>query len=427
LVDWLSQRNMGHLAGKDIYRKLGTKIDNLTMRAPWNDTFHAILKELYSPEEAEVAARMPYGLPTIDGVSRAVGFERSRVRKILDSLCAKGLVMDLWINGEYRYTLSPMVIGIFEFTMMRTGENLNTKEWARLFHSYLSGNEAFYKANFSSGEKVSPLRTLPHEEVIDQSAYVEILDHDKAADIIEGHKKFSIGICSCRHEKLHAGTKKCNVPLDTCSTFGDAAEYMVRRGFAKPVSRAEMLDNLARAKDLGLVICADNVRQDISFLCFCCGCCCNVMLGISRFGYPGVVVTSNFIAQINQSICSECGTCEAACPIQAVTQGADGATEVNRNLCIGCGVCGLTCQTGAMSLIPREHRTLLPEDTFERVILQSLEKGTLQNLFFPEPERLTHKFMRAFVGGFLRLSPVKKALMADSLRSSFLEFMRRGA
>jgi len=37
---------MGHLVGKDIYRKLGKKIDNRTLRAPWNDTLFAIVKEI---------------------------------------------------------------------------------------------------------------------------------------------------------------------------------------------------------------------------------------------------------------------------------------------------------------------------------------------------------------------------------------------
>ena len=37
---------MGHLVDKDIYRKLGKKIDNRTLRAPWNDTLFAILKEI---------------------------------------------------------------------------------------------------------------------------------------------------------------------------------------------------------------------------------------------------------------------------------------------------------------------------------------------------------------------------------------------
>ncbi len=53
---------------------------------------------------------------------------------------------------------------------------------------------------------------------------------------------------------LHLDLKKCNVPLDTCSSFGYAAEYTIRRGLAREVSRGEMLENLARSKELGLVL-----------------------------------------------------------------------------------------------------------------------------------------------------------------------------
>lgn len=45
---------MGHTNGKDIYRNLGKKIDNLTIRAPWSEALCSILKELYSTEEADI-------------------------------------------------------------------------------------------------------------------------------------------------------------------------------------------------------------------------------------------------------------------------------------------------------------------------------------------------------------------------------------
>jgi len=80
-----------------------------------------------------------------------------------------------------------------------------------------------------------------------------------------------------------------------------------------------------------------------------------------------------------------------------------------------------------MTLRRRPQRVLLPESTFEKVILQALEAGTLQNLLFAEPERLSHQFMRAFVGAFLRLSPVKKALVGETLRSRFLGALKSGS
>jgi hypothetical protein len=70
---------------------------------------------------------------------------------------------------------------------------------------------------------------------------------------------------------------------------------------------------------------------------------------------------------------------------------------------------------------------LHPETTFERVILQCLERGTLQYQLFDNPASTTHAFARALLGGFLRLPPVKRALMSDALRSRFLDALRGAA
>jgi len=416
---------MGHLVGKDLYRALGRKIDGLEARTPWNQTFYAILRELYTAEEAELVVRMPYGLATLDEIVRVTGQDSATVEPLLKGLAEKGLVMDVFVGDGYRYAISALVIGIFELTMMRTRGELNMKEWAGLFRDYFADPDTFYKSNFGRGQRVSPLRALPHDGTVSDDQYVEVLDYEKASAIVDGAKKFAIGICSCRHEKLHTGEKRCQVPLETCSTFGPGVDTMVRHGFGREVSKTEMQENLARSRELGLVLCADNVKKDVSFICHCCGCCCNVLLGISKLGYPGVLVTSNYMAHRDPEVCTECDTCVESCAIGAIAAGNGGGPEVDEQLCVGCGVCALKCDSGAMRLVKRPQRVLHPEDTFERIILQYLEQGNLQNLMFSNPQSRTHGFMRAFVGGFLRLPPVKKALLSDRLRSSFLQFMRR--
>jgi len=423
---------MGHLDGKKLYRKLGRKIDSLPTRAPWNETFYEILKELYSKKEADVVVKMPYGLSNFDRVAQATKYERSELQKILEGLCSKGLVMDLWIKDKYRYMPSPIAVGIFEFTMMRTGESVDSKKMARLFHEYMHGeNGGFWAANAGKGKKVSFLRALPHEDAISPSEYTQVLDYEKATSTIESSKKFSIGICSCRHEKLHLGEKTCDVPLEKCSSFDLAADHLIRRDLAKEVSKSEMLENLAQSIEMGLVLCADNVKRRVAYMCHCCKDCCTLLVGIRKFGYPNIVVTSSFIAKNDPDTCLGCGKCAKACPINAIqmvpienprTKKKKDAV-IDTSICLGCGVCALNCSEGAVSLVKREERVLHPETTFERVILQSLERGTLQNVIYRNPQSITQKFMRGFVGGFLRLPPVKAALMSDMLRSSFLNAM----
>ena len=422
---------MGHLVGKDIYKQLGDKIDKQMIRAPYNDTLYEILKELYTEEEANTVVNMPLSLSTAKKISSILKMNELKLIPVLEKLCQKGLVIDLKLKGKYYYTPSPFVIGIFEFTMMRLDKNVNLKKMSGLFHEYFESNEFIY-SNFGNKQRISIVRALPYEQTVSKEDVCEILDFEKAEKIIDYHNTFAIGICSCRHQELHLGTKECNVPLEMCSSFGVGAQYLIRNNLGKEVSKEEMMANITKAKELGLILSADNVKQTAGFICCCCGCCCHLLSGIKKYGYPGIVVTSNFIAKVNKNDCSGCGLCEKACPIDVIKMEKDDKinnkkkqfSKIDETLCLGCGVCALKCKKGYLKLQKRKSRVLYPETFFERLFLQSLERDVLQYYIFDNPESSTQKVLRYFVGGFLKLPPVKKAMMSDSFRSRFLTSIR---
>ena len=74
---------MGHIDGKKLYRKLGKKVDNLPMRAPWNETFYEVLKEIYTEEEADLVVKMPYGLSDFDRVAQLTNYESPKLKRCL--------------------------------------------------------------------------------------------------------------------------------------------------------------------------------------------------------------------------------------------------------------------------------------------------------------------------------------------------------
>ena len=425
---------MGHLVAKDVYGALGAKIDGLPMRTPQTETFYQLLRALYSAEEAELVVKMPFTLSTIDRIAAVTGIERTALETRLPALCDKGLVVDVLLSDGYRYMPAPYAIGFFEFTMMRMGDSEpDLGKVAKLFSDYFHEG-GFYAANYRDGQQVTVMRAVPHLE--DLGDHVEILDYEKVEWIIDQHEHFAVGVCSCRHKKHHAGEQVCKVPLETCTSFGRAADYLVRHHMAREISRSEMRDIAQRSRDLKLVFSADNVRQQPAFLCHCCGCCCDVMEGINRHGYPNAIVSSTLLPRVVMEDCNGCQKCGRACHVSAITMVPDAMQAgtkrmfkpvINADLCIGCGVCGLVCDPDAIKMEKRPQHVIHPETTFERVILQCLERGTLQNHLFDEPERVSHKVMRGIVGGFLRLSPIKKALMSDALRSRFLAAMAAGA
>jgi len=75
--------------------------------------------------------------------------------------------------------------------MMRTGGGVDSKSLARLFNQYLTADHGvLFARNARNDSKVSVIRALPHWDAIDPSEYMEVLDYEKAASIIESSEKF---------------------------------------------------------------------------------------------------------------------------------------------------------------------------------------------------------------------------------------------
>ena len=52
--------------------------------------------------------------------------------------------------------------------------------------------------------------------------------------------------------------------------------------------------------------------------------------------------------------CISCGSCEAECPVSAISEG-DGKYEINADACIDCGACAAQCPVGAISEADSTH------------------------------------------------------------------------
>ena len=76
---------------------------------------------------------------------------------------------------------------------------------------------------------------------------------------------------------------------------------------------------LQRAMEHNLVQFGENVREQVSFICNCCGCCCEAMLAAKRFAVLNPIATTNFLPEIDEH------NAAAAASAWSLSGGGDGA------------------------------------------------------------------------------------------------------
>jgi Pyruvate/2-oxoacid:ferredoxin oxidoreductase delta subunit len=411
---------MGHVRnGHGVYGRLQERLDRFPIGAPPAEALFEILKRLYTEEEAEIACRMPIRFTKLGGIARRTGRSPDTLHPVLERMAEKGLVMDFEHKGKVEYILSPTVLGFFEFAFMRTRDDIPQKEIARYMVEYAHDRPDFARSVFAG--KIQGGRTLVHENAVAPEDATRILDHESADRIVQEAKARAVSLCYCRHIMEHEG-RTCEQPREVCTTFNAAADFLVRRGLARMISREETQDIFAATREAGLVHIGDNVKRRPAFVCHCCGCCCAMLSAINRFKMFDAVITSPFLAAINAGECVGCGLCAEKCPIAAIEvrgEGTEAKAAVSGDICLGCGVCKPACATGALSMEPRKERVVVPETAWHRAVLMAIERGKFQNLLFDDFERLDHAALRVITRIVVGLPPVKKALLAEQVRSRF--------
>jgi ferredoxin len=180
-----------------------------------------------------------------------------------------------------------------------------------------------------------------------------------------------------------------------------------------------------------MVHVADNVKNNVSYLCHCCGCCCGQLKGISVHGIRNAVHTSNFLAAVDGEKCKACARCVKACPVMAIdikpmSFGAATA-RIDEELCLGCGVCSVACKNKAVSMKARPKRIFTPEDNIERLIRAAVERGTVHHMLFDDPDSVTSRGMNLALGALLSLPLTKRLLAVEQIRSTFVKTIVNGA
>jgi NAD-dependent dihydropyrimidine dehydrogenase PreA subunit len=417
---------MAHDIHHTPYHGLVERLNRFPQGAPPSDLLFRILAMLFSQKEAELAALLPIWPFSAKKAAKVWGMDIASARKILEGLADRAILVDIEQDGEMLYCLPPPMAGFFEFSLMRVRGDLDQKVLSELFYRYINEEEEFIRALFVEGE-TSLGRVFVQEAALSEENALHVLDYERASEVVRSAEAIGIGVCYCRHKMTHVG-KACSAPLNICMTFNTTAASLTRHGYARRVDVPECLDLLAEAQSRNLVQFGENVQRRVNFICNCCGCCCEAMLAVKRFGFTRTI-HSNFIAAVRETECLGCGQCVSVCPVGAVdlrpwAGGPDQGEEVagiDREVCLGCGVCVRNCPNGAIFLDSRPERALTPLNTTHRTVAMALERGTLQHLVFDNQVMFGHRALAALLGAILNLPPVKRAAASRQLKSRYLE------
>ena len=309
-----------------------------------------ILKRLFTEEEAELTTFLTIRPERAQSIAIRAGKDLVELEDKLEVMAKKGLIFRSRRDNKTLYNAAPFMIGLYEYSV-----NKIDKELAQLFKEYYhtAGLEEIGASNIP-GFKVIPL-----EETIQTET--TLFPYQMLEESIRNARVIAVTDCVCRKESqlLNEG---CKHPMETCLSFGVAAEYYIETNLGRKITSKEAIQIIKEADEAGLVHAGANSKH-LSNICNCCPCCCVSMKGITQFGQDKQkFMNALFESIIDEEVCVACGNCVERCPVKAIT--IEDIAIVNRDLCLGCGLCASVCPEEAISLKLREDG----EEPFNRVL-----------------------------------------------------------
>jgi len=350
-----------------VYEKLRERLDMFPQGFPKTESGVEleILQHLFTPKEAELMLFLRPYPEAVTVVAERMDRDQKELGEILYSMSKRGLILRFKASEEEAYYfLAPWMVGIWEFQL-----NNLSQENIKLYERYYE--EGFVPSKKDS--KTAGFRVIPIEKEIQGST--EIQPYEKVSEIIESNTRFAVADCICRKEARMMG-EGCDKLLESCMSFGVAADYYIENGLGREISKDEAGEVLLKAEESGLVhFSMNHASGGKVFICNCCGCCCKALANITKHNNPGVIAKSNYYATVDEETCNACETCVERCQVNAIQVDNDLAV-VDIDRCIGCGLCVTTCPEESISMCHKEPDAVSEVFSDDNEMMQAMAKET---------------------------------------------------
>lgn len=344
-----NQSNKNVNDADNVYKELAKSLDALPNGYPATQSGVEIkiLERLFSAEEAEMATHLDLTPRTAKIIAQKTGQEEREVFARLKTMVRKKLIEMERGDGALAFKLMPFIVGLYEDNNPNMDE-----EFARLFEQY-------YKEALHGMMTVKPSvhRVIPIEQTIPVN--VEVMPYERASTYLDNAQSWGVLRCICRTQKQMIG-EGCDHSTENCLVFTTRPNAFERRPEYRAITKEEAYNILKDAAREGLVHTTGNTRQDLNYICNCCTCCCGILRGVAEFGHVNAVGQSDFLAEVDESLCTGCEACLDRCLFNALKM-EDDLCRVDASRCYGCGQCILACPVEAITLKQKEAVEAPPE------------------------------------------------------------------
>lgn len=351
---------------QETYQRLARRLDALPNGFPASESGVELqlLAQLFTPEEASLAANMRLSREPADVIAKRAELDPELAEAHLKDMVRKGLIRVGRGEGHLLFGLMPFVVGFYEEQLPRLDEEL-----ARLFEQYLQET----KGGGITQAAPSVHRVIPVETAIPFE--LEIFPYERASQLLEDAQAWGVRDCICRVQQQLIG-RGCDSPVENCLVFAPVEGAFDHSEVTRAISRDEALSILHEAAEAGLIHSTGNYREPHYYVCNCCTCCCGILRSVAEFGVPTAIAKSDFRAVADDEGCTGCGSCVDRCQFGALSVDED-LCRIDYGRCVGCGVCASSCPTGALTLERRPAGEVSPppQDIKEWGMQRAEERG----------------------------------------------------
>lgn len=303
----------------DLANHIGRKKPGSKGAYQWDDPEYVILEAGVDDEMAEVG--MGLGISkkrTVKEIAAIVNKPEDYCFEQLKKLAVYGVCFWNTIDGEEVFWAETWIPGTME---MIVNNSENCKKYPIIGYAMEAyGRVRGPKSSGAFPPGVGLMRVIPIETAIEgntrRASYEEVSKYLNENDI------FTVTDCSCRTDRELMGEGCGHLKEDMCIQMGHAAEYYIKTGRGRQITREEAFEIIKRAEENGLMHQIPNIDGSgkTHAICNCCGCGC-LSLRTAEMFKNNDMVRSNYVARVDKEKCVACGQCVENCPVNALKLG----------------------------------------------------------------------------------------------------------